>query len=42
MAKSNLGVDIESLPSYLQQVDFIDQNLGDFKQKFESLILVAS
>ncbi len=33
-AKSNLGKDVDSIPSYLQCVDFVDQKLTDFKEKF--------
>lgn len=36
-AKSNLGVDFESVPSYLQQVDFIDKHLDDFKARYKQL-----
>ena len=33
-AKSNLGIDVDSIPSYLQCVDFVDQKLTEFKEKF--------
>ena len=36
-AKSNLGKDVDSIPSYLQCFDFVDQKLTDFKEKFIQL-----
>ena len=37
MAKSNLGIDFESIPLYLSQVDFIDKKLELFRSKYQVL-----